>query len=58
MLLTINISASETSTYCGAVRAELRAYAKSRAWRQGRRFVQIVSHDGQILDILEVTTRP
>lgn len=58
MLLTINISASESSDYYGDVRASLIAYARSKAWRHGRRFAQIVSHDGQILDIVEVTTRP
>jgi hypothetical protein len=59
MLATIYLSPSETATYCGASRASLIAYARNRAWRHGRRFVQLVGADGHILDIVEVdlTTR-
>jgi hypothetical protein len=57
MLLTISLSTTETSTYCGDARRELLAYARDRAFRHGRRFAQIVGADGRILDVVENAPR-
>ena len=54
MLMTINLSSSETANYA-TLRNDIRAYAKRLARKANRRFVQVVSSDGRsILDLLEV----
>ena len=53
MLLTITLSTTETSTYCGDARRELLDYARNKARRHGRRFAQIVGADGRFLDVVE-----
>lgn len=53
MLMTINLSESESLTYSGAARAYLREYAVRTARRLNRRFVQIVAANGNIVDVLE-----
>lgn len=56
MLATIHLNDRETAAWavCPHTRAVVTAYARLRATRAGRRYVQIVASDARILKVLEV----
>jgi hypothetical protein len=54
MLLTMHLTDTETLTYA-TQRTLIRADAIRLARKGGRRFAQIVSVDGRILDVLEAS---
>lgn len=54
MLTTMYLSESETRSYRGATRADIRWRAAEFAYSRGSRFAQVVGSNGRILDILEV----
>jgi hypothetical protein len=53
MLLTVNLSPSETNAY-RTMRSDICQWARAHARFHGRRFAQIVAAGGGILDVLEV----
>lgn len=53
MLLTVNLSASETRAY-RTMRTDICNWALAHARYHNRRFAQVVASTGQILDVLEV----
>jgi hypothetical protein len=53
MLLTVNLSPSETASY-KTMRNDIRNWTRAHARFHGRRYAQIVASTGRILDILEV----
>lgn len=53
MLLTVNLSQSETASY-STMRNDIINWTRAQARFHGRRFAQIVSDDGRIMKILEV----
>lgn len=58
MLVTINLSRSETLAYRGAERLRQITVAQDLAEKHGRRFAQLVSHSGEILDVVENDSSP
>jgi hypothetical protein len=54
-MATMNLSETETLSYRGTVRADLRFRTAEIAYIRGCRFWQIVGTNGRILDVGEVS---
>jgi hypothetical protein len=54
-MTTMHLSANETSSYRGTVRADIRFRTAEMAYVMGRRFYQVVGSNGRILDVGEVS---